>query len=267
MPASRTADNSVGRHGGADRLLLPSGSRDIEHIASGQDDAQLEILMAAALPLGALNLLPSAVHAGRTSPPSAVGEQTGKRCDWIETVRLLIDTLASRQSVRIFGPRGFDEHSEATSVAVMPPGGGQEVRIPGFGAVFKLGGTDTGGEVAIVELPFAIGTITAPHRHTHEVEHPIVLEGQIGFRSDDSEVVLGPADTSPNHAARCMPCGMSVTSLAELLRSSLQRALKRTFRELGELLAPHMPARTLPEQWPAACTRPPRLLNLQQGTA
>jgi quercetin dioxygenase-like cupin family protein len=74
----------------------------------------------------------------------------------------------------------------------MPPGGGQEVRIPGFGAVFKLGGTDTGGEVAIVELPFAIGTITAPHRHTHEVEHSTVLEGQIGFRSDDSEVVLGP---------------------------------------------------------------------------
>ena len=81
---------------------------------------------------------------------------------------------------------------KATAVTVVPPGGGEEVRIPGFGAVFKLRSTGTGGEAAIVEHPFAIGTITAPHRHTHEDEHSIVLKGHIGFRSDDSEVVLGP---------------------------------------------------------------------------
>lgn len=53
--------------------------------------------------------------------------------------------------------------------------------MPGFGAVFKLRSAGTGGEVAIVEHPFAVGTITAPHRHAREDEHSIVLEGQIGF--------------------------------------------------------------------------------------
>jgi quercetin dioxygenase-like cupin family protein len=77
-------------------------------------------------------------------------------------------------------------------VVVVPPGAGEFVAIRGFGAVYKLYSRDNGGEVAIVEHPFAVGLITAPHRHTREDEHSIVLEGQIGFRSDADEVVLGP---------------------------------------------------------------------------
>jgi quercetin dioxygenase-like cupin family protein len=84
------------------------------------------------------------------------------------------------------------EFTNAPAVKVVSPGGGDVAAIPGFGAVFKLYGRDTGGHVAIVEHPFAIGAITAPHRHTREDEHSIVLEGEIGFRSDADEVVLGP---------------------------------------------------------------------------
>ena len=82
--------------------------------------------------------------------------------------------------------------TSASKVTVVRPGDGETVRMPGFGAVYKLYSRDNGGEVAIVEHPFAVGTITAPHRHTREDEHSIVLEGQIGFRSDSDEVVLGP---------------------------------------------------------------------------
>ena len=74
----------------------------------------------------------------------------------------------------------------------MAPGEGDTVALPGFGAVFKLSSQNSGGEVAIVEHLFEVGSITAPHRHTREDEHSIVLAGEIGFRSDDSEVVLGP---------------------------------------------------------------------------
>jgi hypothetical protein len=55
-------------------------------------------------------------------------------------------------------------------------GAGETVTIAGFGAVSKIYSRDNGGEVAIVEHPFAVGTITAPHRHTREDEHSIVLE-------------------------------------------------------------------------------------------
>lgn len=41
-------------------------------------------------------------------------------------------------------------------------------------------------------LDAAVGLLTAAHRHTREDEHSIVLAGEIGLRSDDSEVVLRP---------------------------------------------------------------------------
>jgi quercetin dioxygenase-like cupin family protein len=77
-------------------------------------------------------------------------------------------------------------------VTVVQPGEGEYVALPGFGAVFKLSSRTNGGEVSIVEHPFQVALLTAAHRHTREEEHSIVLAGQIGFRSDDSEVVLGP---------------------------------------------------------------------------
>ena len=57
--------------------------------------------------------------------------------------------------------------------------------------VFKIDGEDTGGALSIVEHPFAVGALVPPHVHTLEDEYSIVLEGEIGFRSNDQEVVLG----------------------------------------------------------------------------
>jgi quercetin dioxygenase-like cupin family protein len=129
----------------------------------------------------------------------------------------------------------------ATAVTVVPPGGGQDVRIPGFGAVFKLHSADNGGEVAIIEHPFAIGTITAPHRHTREDEHSIVLEGNIGFRSDDSEVVLGPGGyiTKPRGQMHAMWNAGDVPG--RIIEVITPGGFEAYFRELGELLAQHEP--------------------------
>jgi mannose-6-phosphate isomerase-like protein (cupin superfamily) len=84
------------------------------------------------------------------------------------------------------------DHVDVPPVAITEPGQGEVVEIPGFGAQYKLRSRDTGGLLSIVEHPFAVGIITAPHLHTREDEHSLVLEGEIGFRSDDSEKVLGP---------------------------------------------------------------------------
>ena len=81
----------------------------------------------------------------------------------------------------------------ATQVKVVQPGQGRAGQLaPGIGVVFKLFGADTGGALSIVEHPFDVGALVPPHVHTREDEFSIVLEGEIGFRSEDQEVVLSP---------------------------------------------------------------------------
>ncbi|MCF3961629.1 cupin domain-containing protein [Streptomyces fuscigenes] len=126
-----------------------------------------------------------------------------------------------------------------TQVTVVQPGEGDTVALPGFGAVFKLFGRDNGGEVAIVEHPFAVGVLTAAHRHTREDEHSLVLEGEIGFRSDDSEMVLGPGGyiTKPRGQMHAMwNAGDRPGRIVEVITPG---GFETYFRELGELLVSH----------------------------
>ena len=122
-------------------------------------------------------------------------------------------------------------------LTVVQPGEGDVVPIPGFGAVFKLTGRTTGGLVSIVEHPFPVGTITAAHRHTHEDEHSYVLAGEIGFRSDDNEVVLGPGGyiTKPRGQMHAMwNAGTEPGRIIEVITPG--DGFEKYFRELGELL-------------------------------
>lgn len=85
------------------------------------------------------------------------------------------------------------EVSAATAVKVVQPGEGQRGDLmPGVGVIFKIDGADSGGALAVVEHPFAVGGLVPPHVHYREDEFSIVLEGEIGFRSEDKECVLGP---------------------------------------------------------------------------
>jgi quercetin dioxygenase-like cupin family protein len=80
-----------------------------------------------------------------------------------------------------------------TALKVVAPGEGRHGRLgPGVGVDFKIAGEDTQGRLAVVEHPFAVGALVRPHVHTREDEISIVVEGQIGFRSEDREAVLGP---------------------------------------------------------------------------
>ncbi|MFD2089993.1 cupin domain-containing protein [Blastococcus deserti] len=78
-------------------------------------------------------------------------------------------------------------------LTVVRPGEGRVEDLgDGVGVAFKLWGADTGGSVSVVEHPFAVGALVSAHLHTREDEYSIVTEGEIGFRSGDREVVLGP---------------------------------------------------------------------------
>jgi quercetin dioxygenase-like cupin family protein len=80
----------------------------------------------------------------------------------------------------------------AVQLKVVQPGEGRTGGLaPGIGVVFKIDGEDTGGALSMVEHPFEVGALVPPHVHTLEDEYSIVLEGKIGFRSNDREVVLG----------------------------------------------------------------------------
>ena len=79
----------------------------------------------------------------------------------------------------------------APRLTIVQPGQGRQGDLGGIGVVFKLLGEQTNGQISIVEHPFPVGALVPPHLHTREDEYSIVLEGEIGFRSGDREVVLG----------------------------------------------------------------------------
>jgi mannose-6-phosphate isomerase-like protein (cupin superfamily) len=75
---------------------------------------------------------------------------------------------------------------------VVQPGEGRSVSLGGMGVVFKVSGAETGGAFAVVEHPIEPGRLVLPHVHLHEDEYSYVLEGTIGARVGDHEVVVGP---------------------------------------------------------------------------
>src|SRR5262245_4656464 len=74
---------------------------------------------------------------------------------------------------------------------VVKPGEGRAVSLGGMGVVFKVSGADTGGAFAVVEHPIEPGRLVLPHVHLHEDEYSYVLEGTIGARVGDQEVLAG----------------------------------------------------------------------------
>ncbi|MGA5305744.1 cupin domain-containing protein [Nucisporomicrobium flavum] len=127
--------------------------------------------------------------------------------------------------------------SEPPPLTVVQPGGGRVGSLGDIGVHFKLWGEDTGGAFAIVEHPFPVGALVAPHRHTREDEYSIVTEGEIGFRSGDREVVLGPGGyiTKPRGELHAMwNAGAAPARMIEIITPA---GFEHFFREVAELIA------------------------------
>ncbi|MFG1997096.1 cupin domain-containing protein [Actinoplanes sp. NPDC048988] len=127
--------------------------------------------------------------------------------------------------------------SEPSPLKVVPPGGGTSGSLGDIGVQFKLWGEDTGGQLAVVEHPFPVGALVAPHLHTREDEYSIVTEGEIGFRSGDREVVLGPGGyiTKPRGELHAMwNAGAKPARMIEIITPA---GFEHFFREVAELIA------------------------------
>jgi quercetin dioxygenase-like cupin family protein len=126
----------------------------------------------------------------------------------------------------------------APAVKVVRPGEGLTGGLaPGIGVVFKIDGEDTGGGVSIVEHPFDVGALVPPHVHTLEDEISVVLEGEIGFRSGDQEVVLGPGGyiVKPRGEVHAMwNAGSTPARMIEVISPA---GFEGFFRELAGLTA------------------------------
>ena len=122
-------------------------------------------------------------------------------------------------------------------LTIVHPGVGRTGGLaPGIGVAFKLSGEDTGGAVAVVEHPFEVGALVPPHMHTREDEYSIVLEGEIGFRSGDREVVLGPGGyiTKPRNEMHAMwNAGPTRARMIEIISPA---GFERFFAELADLV-------------------------------
>jgi quercetin dioxygenase-like cupin family protein len=131
----------------------------------------------------------------------------------------------------------------ASPLTVVQPGEGDRVDlVTGIGAVFKLSSAATGGALSVVEHPFAVGALVPPHRHTREDEFSIVVEGEIGFRSEDQEVVLGPGGyiTKPRGELHAMwNAGSQPARMIEIISPV---GFENYFRDLGDLLAAGPPS-------------------------
>ncbi|WP_433364859.1 cupin domain-containing protein [Actinoplanes sp. CA-142083] len=127
--------------------------------------------------------------------------------------------------------------SEPPPLTVVQPGGGRVGELGDIGVHFKLWGEDTGGALAIVEHPFPVGALVTPHLHTREDEYSIVTEGEIGFRSGDREVVLGPGGyiTKPRGELHAMwNAGAVPARMIEIISPA---GFEHFFREVAELIA------------------------------
>jgi quercetin dioxygenase-like cupin family protein len=124
----------------------------------------------------------------------------------------------------------------ATTVKIVRPGDGEVGGLgPGVGVQFKIDGADTGGLVSIVEHPFDVGAVVPPHVHHLEDEISYGLEGAIGFRSEDDEVVLesGGYIVKPRGQVHAMwNAGSSPARMIEVITTA---GFENFFRELSAL--------------------------------
>jgi quercetin dioxygenase-like cupin family protein len=142
---------------------------------------------------------------------------------------------------------------QAPPITIVQPGDGPQGDLGTIGVAFKLWGGDTGGALSMVEHPFPVGALVPPHLHTREDEYSIVTEGEIGFRSGDREVVLGPGGyiTKPRGELHTMwNAGRAPARMIEVISPA---GFENFFRELADLTAagpPQFPAiKTLADRY------------------
>jgi quercetin dioxygenase-like cupin family protein len=126
--------------------------------------------------------------------------------------------------------------------AVQPGAGRVGVLAPGVGVIFKIEGDDSGGALSIVEHTFEPGALVPPHLHHLEDEYSIVLEGEIGYRSDDQEVVLAAGGYIVKPRGQVHAMWNAGSTRARMIEVITPAGFERFFHEFADMTDAGPPA-------------------------
>jgi mannose-6-phosphate isomerase-like protein (cupin superfamily) len=125
---------------------------------------------------------------------------------------------------------------------VLHPSEGRYVALGGLGVRHMIESDRTGGDFALVEHPIAPRALAAPtHTHQHEDEYSFILEGRVGVKIGDEELVAGPGDLvfKPRHIPHAFwNAGDEPARLLEIIAPA---AFASYFDEIEPMLPPHVP--------------------------
>lgn len=124
---------------------------------------------------------------------------------------------------------------------VVRPGEGDVGGLaPGVGVIFKIDGSDSAA-ISIVEHTFEVAALVPPHIHTREDEYSIVLEGEIGFRSEDAEAVLGAGGYIVKPRAQVHAMWNAGSTPARMIEVIAPAGFEHFFRDLVEITSQRQP--------------------------
>jgi mannose-6-phosphate isomerase-like protein (cupin superfamily) len=122
-------------------------------------------------------------------------------------------------TARVLGPDDGD--------ILGPPDGAQDR--------FMVEAQDSGGGFALVEHRMAARVLAGPlHLHTREDEYSYVLEGRVGARLGDDEVVAGPGELIFKPRGQWHTFWNAGDAPARILEIIAPAGLERLFREFGD---------------------------------
>jgi quercetin dioxygenase-like cupin family protein len=117
--------------------------------------------------------------------------------------------------------------------------------LPSVGHVsnrFMIGGTETGGRLAVLQHLFEPRALAAPmHRHHDEDEYTYVLTGRIGAVLGDQEVFGGPGDLIFKPRGQWHTFWNASDEPAKVLEIISPAGLEELFRSFADFTAPPDP--------------------------
>ena len=122
-------------------------------------------------------------------------------------------------------------------LTIVQPGEGRRGHSARSACTSSCGATTPAARCRSSSIPFPVGALVPPHLHTREDEYSIVIEGEIGFRSGDREVVLGAGGyiTKPRGELHAMwNAGNIPARMIEIISPA---GFEHFFREVSELAA------------------------------
>lgn len=113
----------------------------------------------------------------------------------------------------------------------------KSLALGGLEVIYKVLPEDTNGALAVVEHPIEPGRLVRPHTHVREDEISYVVEGEIGLRIGDREMVAGPGTwvfKSRGIQHTFWNAGPNPARLIEIISPG---AFAHYFEELAEILS------------------------------